>query len=258
MDWNTINNKRKPFIRMGERLYGGMFRDIRRSLISEIRQVERVEQIEAVIDRFTFQAPMREAYERFYVRTAVSFAKDFLDNYKGAIGPQETKIFGDIDEVLLADVLDFINTKGGKRIASVTRTHYMDIERIARGAVKTGIEQGLAFDKVASMINSQYAQMAKWEALRIARTETVTASNYGEGLGAEQLPGNKMKIWISSFTPTSRDDHMAMDGIEVAPNDFFILPDGSQLMYPGDPEGPADQTINCRCGKQTIITDEIF
>jgi len=258
MDWNTINNKRKPFIRMGERLFGKMFNDIRRSLITEIAKVERVEQINGVIDRFGFDVPMQEAYEKFYVRTVMAFAKDFLKAYKSGRGPDETKIFGDIDEVLLANVLDFVRTKGGLRITSVMRTHYNDIELIARRAVETGIEQGLAFDKVARLINSEYANMAKWEALRIARTETVTASNYGEGLGAEQLPGNKVKVWISSFTPTSRDDHMAMDGVEVAPNEFFTLPDGTQLMYPGDTDGPADQVINCRCGVQTIITDEIF
>ena len=48
MDWNTINNKRKPFIRMGERLYGAMFRDIRRSLITEIAKVVGEEDVDTV------------------------------------------------------------------------------------------------------------------------------------------------------------------------------------------------------------------
>ena len=51
---------------------------------------------------------------------------------------------------------------------------------------------------------------------------------------------------------------MAMDGKVVKVNEDFVLPDGTRLMYPGDSKGGADQTINCRCGTEIIITSEIY
>jgi hypothetical protein len=254
MDWQTIDRKRKPFIRMGERLFKGMFDKIRRSLIHEIIQAG---QVEGVIDSFKIEGDFFEAYERFYLRTATHFAKDMINQYKSGKGPTEVKEFG-IDEVLIADILEYVRVHSGKKITQVIRTHYHDIERIAVAAVKTGLDQGLGFGEVAKLIAKEQGLIDTWKALRIARTESVAASNYGSILGAEQLPGTKRKVWISSFTTTSREDHMAMDGKEVGVNEEFMLPDGTQLSYPGDPAGPADQIINCRCGSTVIITDEIF
>jgi hypothetical protein len=253
MDWHQIDNKRKPFIRMGERLFKGMFDKIRSSLLHEIRQAGTAE---GVIDSFKIEGDFFQAYERFYLRTATHFAKDMINQYKSGGGPTELKFLD--DQVIIADIIEYVRVHSGKKITQVIRTHYDDIERIARAAVKIGIEQGLGFGEVAKVIAREQGLIDTWKALRIARTESVAASNYGSVLGAEQLPGNKVKVWISSFTTTSREDHMAMDGVEVGLNESFMLPDGTQLSYPGDPAGPADQIINCRCGSTVIITDEIF
>jgi hypothetical protein len=38
-----------------------------------------------------------------------------------------------------------------------------------------------------------------------------------------------------------------MDGQERGLNEPFDSPSGAQLMYPGDPDAPAEEVINCRC-----------
>ena len=261
--WQQINQKRIPFIKMGENLFGGMLKEIRRSLLSEIREVERPQQIPAVLEYFRFDAPMKEGYERFYARTAPYFAKDFLNRYKGGKGPVR---FKDLDDDLMFQVIEWVRVNTGKKITAVIQHHYDDIVKVALRAVETGLGQGWGMDQTAKMIAQQQGEIDLWKALRIARTETVAASNYGVELGAEQLPGNKVKVWISSFTTTSRGarasdnvNHMAMDGQQVGMNDYFTEPmTGDQLLYPGDPNAPTDQIINCRCAHEVIITDEIF
>ena len=252
--WQEINQKRKPFIRMGERLFKGMYNEIRRSFITEILKAERPEEIERVIEGFRFDVDMRTTFERFYTKVTPAFAADTVKRYKSGKGPTTFKD----EDLWLEKVLEFVRVHSGAKITSIIRSHYDDIERIAKLAVETGIDKGWGMDQIARMISKEQGLIDNWKALRIARTETVAASNYGVELGAEDLPGNKQKVWISSFTVTSREDHMAMDGVQEDLKRPFILPDGTELRFPGDPTGPPEQIINCRCGYEVIITDEIF
>ena len=248
-NWQEIDNERKKYIRMGERLFGGTFTDIRRSLFDELKNIDRIEQIEGVVESFKFDANLWDAYEKFYTRTAPDFAERTVRRHK--------KSRKDID-LYIEEVLEFVRVNSGDKITKIIKTHYDDIVRIAKAAVEKGIDEGLGFDQVARIIRREQGDIDSWKALRIARTETVAASNYGVELGAEQLPGTKRKVWISSFTPTSREDHMEMDGVQIGLGESFRLSDGTNLRFPGDPEGPADQIINCRCAEEVIIIDEIY
>lgn len=238
---------------MGERLYGGILNKIRRSFLSEIRQLERSAQVEQVLDQFSIDADMWDAYEKFYTRTVPFFAKDFLKPYKSGKGPTEIKQ----EEDWIGDILEWVRSNSGEKITSVIQTHYEDVKRIARAAVETGIDEGWGMDKIARQISREQGAIDLWKSLRIARTEVVAASNYGVELGADELPGTKVKVWISSFTTTSREDHMAMDGVQVSLGQPFDVA-GEPLMYPGDPTGSPGNIINCRCAHEVIITDEIY
>lgn len=253
VSWQQIDHKRKPFIRMGERLFGDTYRDIRRSLLDEIRKAQQPQEIERVVEDFIFDVEMIGAFEKFYSRTALDFAKDFLKRYKSGKGPVEIKD----EDLWLKKVLEYVRVHSEAKISKITRTHYNDIVRVATNAVQLGIDEGWGMDKIARVISKEQGLIDGWKALRIARTETVAASNYGGLLGAEDLPGSKVKVWISSFTTTSRDDHMAMEGVEVGINEPFIVA-GEELMYPGDPSGSAGNIINCRCASEVIIKDDIF
>ena len=238
---------------MGERLYGGILTKIRRSLIADLRQLERPAQVEMVLDQFVIDEDMWDAYNTFYTRAVPFFAKDFLKRYKSGKGPTELKQ----EDEWIEDILRWVRNNSGEKITSVIQTHYQDIKIIARAAVETGIDEGWGMDKIARQISREQGEIDLWKALRIARTETVAASNYGVELGAEDLPGTKAKVWISSFTTTSREDHMAMDGIMVDLGQPFDV-GGESLMYPGDPTGSPGNIINCRCAHEVIITDEIY
>ena len=251
--WQEINQKRKPFIRMGERLFKGMYNEIRRSFIREIRQVDSPQEVDRVLEEFTFDVQMKESFTKFYVKTVRAFAKDTVNRYKGASKRLEVKS----EEDWLAKILEYVDVEVGDFISETIYTHREDIIRITKKAVTEGVDQGWGMDQIARVINKDQAELNNWKALRIARTETVRASSYGTELGASELPGNKAKVWISSFTPTSRDDHMAADGQQVELGGWFRI-GADELRYPGDPAAPPEQTINCRCAYEVIITDEIF
>jgi hypothetical protein len=44
-----------------------------------------------------------------------------------------------------------------------------------------------------------------------------------------------------------------MDGQTVAAGEYFVTGAGNQLEYPGDPNGPPEEIINCRCWREPSI-----
>ena len=258
MTWEEINRKRLPFIRFGENLFKQMYGEIRKMYIASLQDLKAPEEITQATEVFRFKEDIVvSAYERFYLKTALAYARDQIKAHSSHL---EEKDLNDdmLNDIWYKKVMDFIKTKVGNNISNVTLTTYKDIQAIARQAVKEGIEKGWGMDKIARAITTNQREIESWKALRIARTEVVTASNEGVKLGYQQLPGNKQKVWISTFDQRSRPDHMAMDGVRVAVNEYFNLPGGGQLEYPGDADGRPGDIINCRCGYEIIVVPETY
>jgi len=253
MTWQEINRKRLPFIRMGERLFRGMYSEIRKGLIASFENLTTPEEmIEAVRNYQISTELVRAAYERFYLRTGVAFAKDIV---KAGHNKMETKQEDD----WIREILEYVRANTGLKITGVIKTHYKDIEQIARQAVEQGVSEGWGVQKIARAIKKGQGDIDLWKAMRIARTEVVAASNEGVKVGASELAGNKEKVWISTIDDRARPDHMAMDGVRVAWNENFTLPSGVVLGFPGDPQcGEAGEIINCRCGYEIVVTSEIY
>jgi hypothetical protein len=83
----------------------------------------------------------------------------------------------------------------------------------------------------------------KWQAMRIARTETTTAMNLATNQAGIDSGVLIDKEWISANDGNERPSHRELNGQKVDGNNAF--PNG--LMYPGDPSGDASEVINCRC-----------
>ena len=100
-------------------------------------------------------------------------------------------------------------------------------------------------------------RLLAYRAETVARTESITALRAGRDEGIRQaveqgiIAENRVKrVWDATGDARTRPDHAAMHGTEVDGLDApFVLPDGSQMMHPGDTSrgAAADQTINCRC-----------
>lgn len=106
-------------------------------------------------------------------------------------------------------------------------------------------DDGLSIPDLADLIKGQYQQWDDYRATMIARTETIRSSNAGglEAIRQAEIPG---KQWLSTNDDRTRPDHEDAQGQIVAIDEPFDV-GGESLMFPGDPDGSADQTINCRC-----------
>lgn len=85
----------------------------------------------------------------------------------------------------------------------------------------------------------------------IARTETMRSSNAGTTELFREW-GVRKRAWLSTQDDRTREDHLGADGQEVAMDEAFDV-GGEALMFPGDPAGSPENTINCRCTTIPII-----
>lgn len=133
------------------------------------------------------------------------------------------------------------------------------------GAVRAAIEAGKPLsqsdiDRIAARYSDR---MLKHRADTIARTESITALRAGRREGMEQAieagavrTESVKRVWDATMDARTRPDHAAMHRVEVDGMDTpYSLPDGSQMMYPGDTSlgASADQTISCRCYEELIV-----
>src|SRR5688500_13186453 len=92
-------------------------------------------------------------------------------------------------------------------------------------------------------------------AMTIAVTEANRANNagaYAAGLQSESIEGVSLrKRWLATNDRRTRPDHRHADGQLVTLRQPFMV-GGWPLQFPGDPTGPPEQVIWCRCSLVVI------
>lgn len=150
------------------------------------------------------------------------------------------------NDVLLEQLLLFLSNEGGVKIVSVRETL---IESVIEAVKKQLGENATVIDIQNAIYNvvKRSQSFYKWQALRIARTETTSASGLAAFETARQSNLVMTKEWISATDNRTRRDHIIENGQIVDLEEPFVMADGSSLLYPGDTKGKASQVINCRC-----------
>lgn len=142
------------------------------------------------------------------------------------------------------ELLSHAKLRGGQRIRHVTQTTKNNIARI----VSNGIEAGISREQMADEILQEYEIQSKSRARLIADQETITTLETGH-YDMMATSGATSKTWHHRPQKHPRDgkdggpNHVAMDG-ETVPIDGRF---SNGLRFPCDPEGPAVETIKCRC-----------
>lgn len=111
-------------------------------------------------------------------------------------------------------------------------------------------------DRVHTLLRGNNMAMWRGRATTIARTEAVGAFNGATlraAIAQQVLLGVELeKAWVATIDGRTRKTHFAADG-QRRPLDGKFKVGRANLDRPGDPRGPAEETVNCRC---TIIEVE--
>lgn len=172
------------------------------------------------------------------------------------VTPEVTKLFGKAFAVATRD-------------ADITDAHYVqayvstvsdrlsrnlwpdDVFNAVRGVIADGIRDGLSITHITeNLADALSVDHYEWQARRIARTETIGASNAGTWNGASaysDVTGEVMfKQWFATMDARVRADH-AKAHHQVVPLDTDFTVGGFLMAYPASPDGPAREVCNCRC-----------
>ena len=150
-----------------------------------------------------------------------------------------------------------INTVGGKRDFNLNANLHSWLENKSKVFLKQvnettfkqlqdqfseSITAGETYSELAKRVKNTYGDITKGRSYTIARTETNGIMGKSTLDGYEQV-GMRIKIWVAVMDANTRDSHAMLDGEEKEINQPF----SNGLMFPSDPSGDAEETINCRC-----------
>lgn len=122
------------------------------------------------------------------------------------------------------------------------------------GQVAAGVTLGEGIPEISNRVEVVLSttQSERWpnRAVVIARTETLGALNGSRTDSfqafAAETEEELERMWLSTVDPRTRPTHVAADGQRTGVTDPFMV-GGFALMFPGDPTGPAQEVIQCRC-----------
>lgn len=139
---------------------------------------------------------------------------------------------------ITSDITNWLEKRTNVFLTQITETTFNTLKQ----QFTESFEAGESREQLVERVKNTYGDITDARAKTIARTEVHNATQYATIEGYRQA-GVTIKIWVAVGDAYTRDSHAALDG-EERPLD---VPFSNGLMFPGDPNGPAEEVINCRC-----------
>jgi hypothetical protein len=121
---------------------------------------------------------------------------------------------------------------------------------VGMGASPEQIAEGV--QRILDVTGSNY-----WphRARTIAVTSVHSMANAGSQAAMLMLqarsPGQLLKEWVSREDDRVREAHKEADGQKVPVASYFMV-GGFPMLFPGDPNAPAELSVNCRCSMKLV------
>lgn len=234
--FKKLKNKHDPFIQ--EALNGMIDEGVSQYL--EYGTVNRLQTKELARVLFELHLEAGSSWAR-YTAKAIKTKKAAVDNY-------------------LAFMREYLNRHlMDKSVNPISTTE----RNIMLNVINQGLENGDGPNKIAA--NLRDLKLGKARSRLIVRTETGRAMNTGAMFAAMESDLVVNKVWNSAQNnrtrriPRDQADHLRMDGVTVAFDEWFFVPTktGIDLMqFPCDSSGSASNVCNCRCSVSFVPTGQ--
>jgi len=157
---------------------------------------------------------------------------------------EQKKRFPLFSEAFQRFIVEYMRKEGFTSIKIITKTLVQEVAKVVTELSKENIDIFTLRKAIEKTVNRP--DFYKWQALRIARTETTFAMNASKDIAGEVSGLVLDKIWIGRDDGRERTTHIALNNTMVSQNELFTVGD-SKMKYPGDKNGSAKEVINCRC-----------
>lgn len=191
-----------------------------------------------------FQAQVQRILFNRLRQAAHDFGKALIKNVEQA----EKSVYFSLEhkgaiDIFEESVLDWIRVHAVKRATQIAETLRGRVRKVLQETFADGQGEAATAKKLREEIGGKVSLAS---AARIARTEAHTAASLGSDEAARSTGIEMIKEWGATEDARTRPSHAQADGQQVEMDEAFIVGD-ARLMYPGDPDGPAGEVINCRC-----------
>ncbi|MBB5411921.1 hypothetical protein HDG34_005887 [Paraburkholderia sp. HC6.4b] len=116
----------------------------------------------------------------------------------------------------------------------------------------------LSKERIDKLVSQYRSRWIKYRSQVIARTESLTAVSVaqdeaiGKAIADGHISPNIIKRWVTTEDGRERPVHEELHGDEVRFGEYFSNSLG-RLRYPRDPDGSAENVIQCRCRVQYVL-----
>jgi len=189
---------------------------------------------------FVDPAPVRAALQQLYVAAGAPEAAityDQLTAGRKALAPPA------VLSRWAQRLRSFISQEGAAAVKGITDT----TRRLVRAVLHESAAAGHGAAEAARNLRARVEELAPARAVKIVRTELLSAGNYGSLLGAEATGLQLDKCWLATPGSRTRPEHQAANGQCAPLQGGFFSVGGEPGRYPGDPLLSAGMRCNCRC-----------
>jgi len=170
---------------------------------------------------------------------------------KSGEGAFEKKFFNRAFTAARRAIQKFI---GETSVYAVTKINEFTRETL-RAVISNGVDRGQSFLSISKDIQKIYGgKFGPRRAIMIARTEIVSASNYGAQQGALATGLELEKKWVTTLDGRQRDSHNDCHA-QVRDMEKPYDVGGYPARFPGDPKLPAKERIKCRCAEKHNVKE---
>lgn len=246
--WRRVQSVRDRFeVRFHSRfrsLISGQFKMLSNEITSDNFGTDQL------IEKIITTEPILKGFTELYSAVGVHFAEQAFQGLKYQSMGMLVKAEKEVDE-WYEFMRTYTRTKAGERIKAVTRVTRDQAKKVIRPVLDNSVVNGWGSQETALAIREALRAegeiLANWRALRIARTEIVTASNIGAMEGARTLNYPLEKFWIATYDNRTRDTHLQVEQQNPKAMDEKFIVGAYSMDMPGDPNAGPEETINCRC-----------
>lgn len=162
-------------------------------------------------------------------------------------------------ELALSYEIDLHNLRASKFIESQAQRVLSQIgdttKQALRESIAASVESGESIgETIARVLEMPEFGIAR--AQTIARTEVISAYNFSTVEAWRQSGVVDQVEWLSARDSAVRETHSQADGQTANSVGGYFDVGGSALAFPGDPAGPPEEVINCRCTLLPVIADD--
>lgn len=122
-----------------------------------------------------------------------------------------------------------------------------------KATIEEAIQNGETMDQIRERVKTAFNGISSTRVDMIARTETTIAYETARDLTFRQA-GVEWTKWLTMEDMGDRHpSYSGLHGQIRAIDEPFDLGNGVKMRFPGDPEGPPSEIINCRCIRTAVL-----